>query len=224
MTLIELTIALAIAAMAVATAVATLNAGLSLNSAAVELTGVVKYAYDRSIMYGRIHRLAIDLDNDVYWLEYTDEPFGLAERRLTGRRGASADGESPPNTDDLPFLFDENDDEAVKRALLGGRANRFVPLDRDGEDAKEAPRRKLPGSVDVTRVWTGHQEEPFDSGVTYLHFFHGGWTEPALIELSDGDEFVTLEVGPLTGRVRTRAQKLKKPQIEEYDGSKEGDE
>ena len=224
LTLIELTIALAIAAMAVTVAVAAIDTGLSLNSASVELTGAVKYAYDRSIMQGQIHRLAVDLDDDLYWLEYTDEPFGLAERRLTGKKGARADGTSEPDTQDLPFLFDETDDDEVKRALLGGRASRFVPLGNDGEDVKKAPRRKLPGSVDVTRIWTGHQEEPFESGVTYLHFFHGGWTEPALIELSDGDEFVTLAVGPLTGRVRTRPGKMKTPDVEEHDGAEEGDE
>lgn len=224
LTLIELTIALAIAALAVVMGVIAIDSGQSLNAASVELTGAVKYAYDRSIMQRQIHRLAIDLDDNRYWLEYTDEAFGLAERRLTGRKGARIDGETTPNTDDLPFIFDEDDDDEVKRALLGGRASRFTALGNDGEDAKEPPRRKLPGSVDVTRIWTGHQEEPFDAGMTYLHFFYGGWTEPALIELSDGDEFLTLEVSPLTGRVRTRPGKMKDPDVEEHSGAEEGDE
>src|SRR5438105_4787175 len=76
----------------------------------------------------------------------------------------------------------------------------------------------------LSKVWTGHQEEAFLSGTVYLHFFNTGWTEPAQIELTDGDEFVTIVVYPLTGRVRIYDRPLEVPKPSREDGKQEGDE
>ena len=102
----------------------------------------------------------------------------------------------------------------VKAALEGGKAASFVP---EGEP------RPLPGDVRFSKVQTGHQEEPFIAGVAYLHFFRGGWSEPAQIELTDGDEVISLKVFPLTGGVRTYHEPLKELELEDHDGREEGD-
>lgn len=195
----------------------------ALRSAAVEMTGAIKYSYDRAIMQHRIQRIGMDIDEGQWWIEYTEDPFAISEQRIEGEAGArvNEDGEvERPGQDDLEreLGFDRDTDPEVRRALEGGRAASFIK--EDGETSRELPR-----GVKFSRVWTGHQEEPFNKGIAYLHFFTSGWTEPAYIELMDADEdVVVLEVQPLTGRVRTSHDPFEAPDVEDYDGYKEGDE
>jgi prepilin-type N-terminal cleavage/methylation domain-containing protein len=226
LTLIELMIGLAIAAMVAAISVGAVNSitDANLRSAAVELTGAVKYSYDRAIMQNRIQRLAMDIDSGTWWLEYTEDVFRLTEERTEGSSGVQRDDDGNLDLQERreelwrDLNIDERTDREVRKALEGGLASNFQ-LD-DGE-----ARRELPGGVRFSRVWTGHQEEPFEEGVAFLHFFKGGWTEPARIELEDEDgDVITLKVAPLTGRIRTYHRKMEAPEVEEWDGFEDGDE
>lgn len=221
LTLIELTIALAIAAMAVAVSVVSINAltDADLKSSAIEITGAIKFCYDRSIMEKRTQRIGMDIDKGLWWIEYTDDRYALAKERMTGNTGAQPseqDEEGRVETIDDFFSSFEEPDAEVKMAMQG--ATRFMPDPGGGEP------RTLPGDIRFSKVWTGHQEEPFTEGVAYLHFFKSGWTEPAQIELTDGaEEYITLKVFPLTGRVRMYEKPLETPDVEDYDGREEGD-
>ncbi len=221
-TLIELTIALAIAAMLVGVSMVSVQSltGAELKSNAVKLAGGIKFSYDRAIMEKRIQRIGMDLDKNVWWIEYTEDPFKLAQQRMRGNEGRKRgdDGEFIEEDDDDSSFFDDGDmDSEVKLALEGGKGSRFVPDEGAGKPIV------LPSDVSFGKVHTGHQEEPFTSGIAYLHFFRGGFTEPAEIELTDGDEVVTLKILPLTGRVRTYHRELKELELDEYDGESEGD-
>ncbi|MEQ8278818.1 MAG: prepilin-type N-terminal cleavage/methylation domain-containing protein [Deltaproteobacteria bacterium] len=223
LTLIEITIALAIAALAVSVGVISINAltDANLKSSALSLAGAIKFNYDRAIMEKRTQRLGLDLDRQVWWIEFTEDPYALAQERMRGEEGdkRSLEGDGEEQLEELDSFFSNDDDDAeVKRVMEGGKAASFVPDEAGGKP------RPLPGDVRFSKVWTGHQEESFTSGVAYIHFFRGGWTEPAQIELSDGTEYVTLKVFPLTGRVRTYDKQLEDPSIQEYDGREEGDE
>ena len=68
MTLIEITIALAIAGLMLAIVATSVNAitHANLRSSAIQLTGGVKYAYDRAIMEKRKQRIAMDLDQNIW--------------------------------------------------------------------------------------------------------------------------------------------------------------
>lgn len=221
MTLIEITIALAIAAMMVGVAVVSTQAltHTDLRNSAIGLAGAVKSNYDRAIMEKRIQRIGMDLDQHVWWVEYTEDPFALSQERLRGDEGLKRDeeGNLKKDDDDDSFFFDDDDDEEVKRALEGGKAAAFKPDEAAGEPFA------LPGDVQFVKVHAGHQEEAFTSGIAYLHFFRGGWTEPAQIELTDGEEVITLKVFPLTGRVRTYHRELEDMEVEDFDGRNEGD-
>lgn len=224
MTLIELTIALAVAGLLMSMSVVAISAlsDADLRSSAVQLTGSIKFSYDRAIMQNRIQRIGMNIDEGTWWLEYTQDPFALREERDEGTMGATIDedgklvyvGEEEIRS---RLRFDRDTDPQVKMALEGGLGAAFT---RE-EDMQE---RRLPGSVRFARVWTGHQEEPIDEGIAFLHFFDGGWTEPAMIELRDeDDDIVTLRVAPLTGRVRTYPHALDAPELEEHDGHEDGD-
>lgn len=225
LTLIEITIGLSIAALVMTMSVVAINSltDASLRSAAVELTGAIKYSYDRAIMQNRVQRLGMDINEGEWWLEFTEDPFAISEQRLEGESGFTRDEDGKivrPDEDDfaLDLGIDRDTDSEVKAALEGGRAASFMK--EEGDDV-----RKLPRGVRFSRVWTGHQEEPFNQGIAFLHFFRSGFSEPAYIELKDGDDdVVVLQVAPLTGRVRTSHEPFDAPEVEEYDGYEEGDE
>ncbi len=225
LTLIEITIALGVAALIMALGVVSVNAlsDRNLRTGAMQLAGAIKYSYDRSIMQNRIQRIAMNIDTGEWWLEYTEGEFAVRRERAEGTKGAMLDEEGnivyagEEDVRDELRLDDEMDGE-LRRALEGGLGARF-----QREEGEKEP-NELPGSVKFSRVWTGHQEEPFEEGIAFIHFFDGGWTEPALIELKDGDDdFVTLKVAPLTGRVRTKHERMEAPRVEDYDGFEEGD-
>ncbi|MEM1026069.1 MAG: hypothetical protein AAGD10_13855 [Myxococcota bacterium] len=225
LTLIEITIALGVAALIMGLGVVSVNAlsDRNLRTGAMQLTGAIKYSYDRSIMQNRIQRLGMNIDTGEWWLDYTDGEFSVRRERAEGSKGAMLDengrivqvGEEELRDE---LRLDDEIDGELRQALEGGLGARF-----EREEGDEEP-RKLPGSVKFSRVWTGHQEEPFEEGIAFIHFFDGGWTEPALIELVDGDDdYVTLTVAPLTGRVRTKHERMKDPQVDDFDGFDEGD-
>jgi hypothetical protein len=222
LTLIEITVALAIAALIVGAGLVSLNAltDADLKSAAVELTGAIKFSYDRSIMEKRTQRLSFDIGKGLWWIDYTEDPYAIDRERARGNTGDESREEDEEKLSSLDELFERSDDpsEEVKQAMAGGKAMAFSP-----DEGAGGPRR-LPGSVSFSKVWTGHQEEPFTEGVAHMHFFRSGWTEPAQIELTDGDDFITLKVFPLTGRVRMYKKQLEDPKVEDDDGREEGDE
>jgi general secretion pathway protein H len=225
LTLIEVVIAVAIAAMATGIAVGAINSitDAALKSTSIELAGAIKYSYDRAIMERRTQRLSIDMDKGLWWIDFTTDPFALASERDRGREGAKGEeaGGKEAKKEEKSIFDDDEDDggrKEVEAALEGGKAASFTM------DADLGPPRSLPGDVKFSKVWTGHQEEAFTSGVAYLHFFSGGWTEPAQIELTDGDSHITVKVYPLTGRVRMYDKELEVPRVEDDDGRDEGDE
>ena len=222
LTLIEITVALAIAALIVSLGLVSLNAltDADLKSAAVELTGAIKFSYDRSIMEKRTQRMGFDMGKGLWWIDYTADPYALDRERAQGKSGADSPDEED-KLDSLDEVFERSEDptEEVKQAMEGGKALAFSP------DEASGPPRRLPGDISFSKIWTGHQEEPFTEGVAYLHFFRSGWTEPATIELTDGDgDYITLKVFPLTGRVRMYKRQLDDEKVEEDDGREEGDE
>lgn len=200
----------------------------SLHSTAVELTGAIKFSYDRAVMLRRSERLAIDLDQGTWWMEANESPFALSRERVGGTRGESSTETKAREDKDLGR--DRDEDGLPSEA---GLARGFV-----AEEDELGEPRAIPKGLSVSRVWTAHQEEPFRSGTAYVHFMKGGWAEPALIELvdcewsredqkcADGEvpSVVTLDVQPLTGRVRSHPERIDPPKAEDPDGREEGDE
>src|SRR6476660_2939227 len=66
-------------------------------------------------------------------------------------------------------------------------------------------------STKLFDIYTARQREPYTSGKAYLYFFPDGHTERAVIRMNDGDEFYSLIVHPLTGRVEVRPGKYEIP-------------
>ena len=74
----------------------------------------------------------------------------------------------------------------------------------------EVPRRELPGSVRVS-VWTRHQRAASESGLASLYFFPQGFTERAMVFISQGSNVWTVTVSPLTGKTAVIGERLEVP-------------
>lgn len=206
LTLIEITITVAVIGLIAAMSVVGIQAlsANALRSASIELSGVIKSCYDRSIMEKRIQRVSFDLDEETWWVEYTADPYALDVEVLS-------QADDPDEPEEL--YLDEEAPEDLRQALEGSRAAGFQA------DEFFGGKHRLPDGVHYGRLWTGMRDEPFEKGIIYLHFFRGGFTEPLQIELFDGSEedredreYTTLKVRPLTGRVRMYQRQLDAPE------------
>lgn len=200
----EIMVAIGIMALVAGGAMMSMRAlgGNRLRSASFSIAGAIKESYDRAIMEKRIQRLTFDLDNHIWWAEFTDDRYTL----------------NPEDDTDHLFDIDDLDEDTpaeVRAALAGEKAAKFNP------DPYMGKKVKLPADVHFARAWTAMSEDPFQKGLVHIHFFRGGFTEPLQLELYDGPrdgretdrEYMTVKVRPLTGRVKIYNRRLDKPEI-----------
>lgn len=196
LTLIEISIALAIAALLVAVSVPAISSvtRAQLRQRSGQLAGGIRALYGESAIGGRSCRLVLDLDKAAYQAECARGAVRLA----AAAGGASSDAQARERDQELLTRAGRagetlSDEERERLELL--RRSAFAP-------SPSVPPTKLGGQVRFRKVWVGHQPQALTSGTAWLYFWPSGQTEPASIELAQGDDVVTLLVSPLTGRVR----------------------
>ena len=66
----------------------------NLREASTQLSGAMRYLFDRASTTGKIHRLVIDIENRMYWAEVSDEAPRGCDYVLVARPGLAepADG------------------------------------------------------------------------------------------------------------------------------------
>ena len=203
LTLIEITITLTIIGLMAGMAMVSIQAlgGSYLRSTSFGIAGAIKESYDRAIMEKRTQRITFDLENHVWWAEFTEDPYALADE---------------DSEEDLDLDLDEDTSADIRAALEGGRAAAFKTDPHFGKKKNE-----LPGDVHFGRAWTGMRKDAFEKGLVHIHFFRGGFTEPLQLEVYEGPEngrkedreWMTIKVLPLTGRARIYSKKLETPEI-----------
>ena len=185
-TLIEVLIVLGIIAGLMASAVSMIGvtAGSQMRKEAGNLNRIIRYVYHQAALTNQYYRLTFNLDDQQYFVEYSDTPFyvvkegdKLEEIRLDNEEG-----------------LDEDDLTAGTAAATGNFAE-------SEDDLLEV--YKLSSNIKIAGVQIAHQNEKATAGVEYLYFFPRGYTEFAVIHISDQDEesYMTLIVNPLTGVV-----------------------
>ncbi|MBX2812822.1 MAG: prepilin-type N-terminal cleavage/methylation domain-containing protein [Myxococcales bacterium] len=203
LTLIEIVIAVGLVGLIAGGALVSIQA-LShsrLRSATFALAGAIKESYDRAIMEKRTQRLTFDLNNHVWWAEFTEDPYALSNPDIAEEEAR------------LQINLDDETPADIRKALLGQKAAAFAP------DPYMGGKNKLPADIHFGRAWTGTSEDAFTKGLVYIHFFRGGFTEPFQLEIYDGPlngnrqdrEWMTIKVRPLTGRVRVYSEQLDAP-------------
>jgi len=194
-----------------------------LRESSAQLSGAMRYLFDRASTTGKIHRIVIDMETHMYWAEVSDDRFYIPREETTEQLREREDKEAA-----------EDDEEAKKRKQAereaqsgkGAGANSSFDLSKL-EVADFRPKRARFASFKdlalkpvklkkarVRSVYTPRVTEPLTSGRAYVYFFPLGQTEPAIVTLSDpeSDETIySLVVHPITGRVRIYNEEVRPP-------------
>lgn len=166
--------------------------GSKVRAETIRMSGAIRFVYGRSAINGIRYQLVINLDDDSYRVECSEDNAFIAADDSGG------DGS----------LYDEDDDEADPFGI-GAPA---PTMDDCSEELLEA--RTLRDGVHFARAVTTHHDEPVEEGEVTIAFFPNGFVERSMIWLRDRNEqqYMTLTIDPMTGRVRTHGGDLEVPE------------
>lgn len=177
-----------------------------LRATASQLAGAIRYCYDRAITTNSYYRLVIDLDKNAYWAERAEDKMLLRrEKEKTSGKGQAFDQEAADKLRDEEMA--EEDQRLRERGQGLGIALEPPPKPKRAkfQTFSDATTKKVQlKKVRLFDVYTPRQPEAYRKGRAYLYFFPDGHTERALVHVADGDDFYTLLVSPLTGKVEVK--------------------
>jgi general secretion pathway protein H len=223
-TLIEVMVVFAIVALLAGASVQGIRSlrKADLREATTQLSGSMRYLFDRASTTGKIHRLVIDMEQGMYWAEVSDDRFYIPREETEQQVREREEKEAA-----------EDEEEAAKRqraareAESGKSAGANSSFDLSKlEVADFRPKRARFASfkdlalkpvrlkkTKVQSVYTPRVTEPLTTGRGYIYFFPLGQTEPAIVTMSDqsGETIFSLVVHPITGRVRIYNREINPP-------------
>lgn len=209
MSLIEVTVVLGIMAL-VAALVAPAASGFTraeLRTSSGKLAGTIRATYDAAAMTGQVHRLVFDVGKSVVKVQSaadkhpdSSQMMALASM-LTGGGGGSAEPEevSPPK--ELLSLLGGSVESGDAGPGLAAKAGDTA--DEAGLSAFQSTGHDLDlgDAVRVLDVLVDGMTSPQTDGTAVLQFYPHGYTQHALIHLTDEEGTVfTVKVHGLTGR------------------------
>ena len=200
-TLIELLVVLAVVAVLAGAAAPALSGitGANARQAAGEVAGSMRALFDIAALRHETCRMVLDLQERAYWAECTRrepprEAASAGDPHAASAGGERAASDEPVADADLDERFADIDNPEKRRLLARTRFGSFAdPV---------AKRRKLPGSVAFTEVWSEHQREPISEGRAYVYFHPQRRAEQARVPVVDGDHVYSIVLEPWTGRAR----------------------
>jgi hypothetical protein len=203
MTLIEIIIVVVIMALS-ATGISLSMGALSranIKAGAGRLAGAMRYAYNRAVTQGTTVRIRFRIPGDSFAIEEAHGGVLLATRKDKLNKKSEGDNGQVADAVD-PWLAAEARIKHPDKPTVG--ASPFGPLtNADGETLKRYGKIPLGRGVQFVKLIAAHEPVPRTHGDGAIHFFPGGRTEHALVELGDGrDGVYTVELNSLTGRVR----------------------
>ena len=224
-TLVEVLIVVTIAAVLSALAIKGLRSlrKADLREASAQLSGAMRYLFDRASTTGKIHRIVIDMESGMYWAEVSDDRFYIPREETVEQLQAREEKEAAEDEEAA-----QKRERAAREAESGKSAGANSSFDLSKlEVADFRPKRARFASfkdlalkpvklkkAKVRSVYTPRVTEPLTSGRAYVYFFPLGQTEPAIITLTDpesDDTIYSLVVHPITGRVRIYNQDVPPP-------------
>lgn len=207
MTLIEVVVVILIMALAASGLSFSLGAltRTNLKSGANKLAAAARFAHYRAIIHGRTVRIVFDLPGNTFSLEEAHGKVALAHAD-DERRGESTDADGNEIVAVDPWAAARNRVEEALKPTYG--ASPFGPLTSStGKTMSRYQNVSLGRRVQVVKLIVPHHSEPVEHGKAAVHFFPGGVTEHAVIQVSDGaDSVFSVEIHPLTGRGRIYAE------------------
>jgi general secretion pathway protein H len=224
-TLIEIIVVIAILALVAGLGVSGVRrlAMSDLRNSSAQMSGAIRYLFDRASTTGKVHRLVIDMNDGKYWAEVSDDKFYVpheAESETELRRREEKEVEE----DEEKRRKEEErarDDQArgTSTASSSFDLSKLEIGDFKPRRARFAAFSSLalkPVSVKkakIRSVYTPRVTDALTTGRAYIYFFPLGQTEPAIVTLSDPKEsaFYSLVVHPITGRVRIYNEEIRPP-------------
>jgi len=202
-TLLEIVVTIAVLGLVLGVAVSRMDTMLEwdMKRASNKLASTMRYLYNKAASEGLYIRLVLDIEESVYWVEATTDPFMLSTGdedtgSLKGGSKETKEGEEGEGAEDE--TMDDGEPYAIKPAKPV-----FNPV-----DSYLLKPTKLPDSVHFKDVYVEHDRSSIDSGKAEVYFFPNGMVEHAVINLRDeGDEInYSLETNPISGRVNIEAR------------------
>jgi type II secretion system protein H len=202
-TLIEMIIVTVILALAASGMTFSLGAlsRANLKAAAGKLGAGMRFAYNRAVTQGTTVRVRFRIPSGAFSIEEAHGGVLLASLKdKENKRAMGKDGKPVDAVD--PWEAAQARVKQPDKPTMG--ASPFSPLSTsDGTPQKRYTDVKLGTGVQIVKLSVAHEPEPRTAGEGAVHFFPGGRSEHALIQLGDGrDSVYTVEVRALTGRIK----------------------
>lgn len=197
LTLFEIIVALAVIGLIMGLTIGGMGRLLEwdMKKASNRLVSTMRYLYNKSATEGMFIRLVLDLDENVYWVEATKDPFVVSR----GEGGLEAAKEPK----------EEEETKTLQGAWEGEVQKVKPPKAKFGQvDSFLLKPTKLPSSVFFKDVYVEHRPQPVEAGKVSIFFFPNGYVEEAVINLRDEDDEVhySLTTNPISGRVQIESR------------------
>lgn len=203
-TLLEVGIAVGLAGLMLAIAVPSINAvtAAELKETTGMLQGLMRDTYARAALSGNSHRVVMDLGQRAYWVEASQGGVVMPRTRISPNREGVVILD--PVDERIEDITDSTDvEDRTKVELYRNPTWEKVSFPgRDSLDENKA--QKLPSDVLFKKIWVDHLEDFATDGQVAIHFFPGGYTQEAIVTLSDNEEdgrTLSLVTQPLTGEI-----------------------
>ncbi len=197
LTLIEILVAILIVAGLMALVVPSIRSvtGVRAREEASRMAGAIRYLYNHTAVTGRTCRIVFSMgeeDGDNWMVECTEDAPRLEPEELKVNRGVIDRGFE----EDDWFRRGTRDEDSIEHRIRErARWNQFA--------SRTVQPSRLPSGVSFGGVWTSSFSDVVTEQDAYLYFFPAGETQRAVIYIVDSwDNAYTLDVQPLTGRVR----------------------
>lgn len=202
-TLIEIGVVLLVVGLLFGLALPSLQsvAGVQRRSGVARLAANIRATRGTAAMTGKTCRIAFDMDARSYLVECAE---GRVQVGLEKSRNNHRDEDEEEV--DLERMTEE---EKVRHTLM--KRATFAP-------SPTLASQDLPEGLEFGAIWTSHQDDEYTKGQAFLYFFPSGLAERANIQLKDGDDWYSLHVSPVAGRVRVYAEKRDLPDQDEDNG------
>lgn len=178
-TLVELLVVVALIGLIAFFSLPTISSMMkvSISSATRELASTIKEAYNSSVVTGKVHRLAYDLEKNQFWVE------------------------SGPST--LLMDTSESKEKEARRKKFAKPGEEKPKSVFSLEKSVTRNKLSLPRGVTFEDVVTEQTQEPISKGLAYTHFFPHGQTEQTIIHIIDAEKHqASLVISTLIGKTQ----------------------
>lgn len=191
MTLIELMIVLVVIGIILSLSFAGIRniTDAKMKSASNHLASTIRYLHNKAVTDRLYLRIVYNFDEEhSYKVEVSSEPFVISPPDTEEEKKMKKEDKEAPESEEGSLSEEKSSFSEIEEYLL-------KPV-------------KLKGDIFFKDVQTVYSKEKIEEGQAYTYFFPNGFATPTIINLRDKDDdtHYSLEVLPLSGRVRTEGQ------------------